>query len=681
MADDTDKFVLEYVVKVDRAEKDLDQLSKRLETVNKRAGASSDELKGFAEDALKSFRGLIPELGAAEAAISLIGRAAGPAAVGVGLLVLALKQAEEAAKRLNEQSIQARESGMSQQQLENFQRQVRGGKVTREMASSGAQNVQSFLVRANSNFDPNSEERKVLRVLGLPQGTTDSNLFLNTAAAHWHDMSEKDAMAQARRIGIVPELAKRMREKGAALGESAMTAAEIKAHEEAAKAAENLADKHAALSESVQKAMLGFDTWSMNFKAGFLDWLAHPMAGQHVFEPMTYQAKGFEEINETARLNRQEAKAVAEENKRTAADQKQQANDALKHTSEENKKYQEEQARLELAISLFSSSVATFSNAVMSREQVLALWAGSAGSGGGLSDAGTPGSKGNAPRAPAATVTTTETHNPGNVEAGKWADAHGATGRAGRWAVFPDDETGRAAIKSRITSYKAKTLTGIMNKYAPPSENDTPHYIKTISQWTGIDPNKPLTDDQYEQVVNSIIRFEGAHSTAGRTAIQVSGGAAPPTTKAYTRDAWLLGETQKAVAEKAHLNVRQLQQGRGSHGDVEWAEKSLYNEWFNREQQLKAALSVPGLSDQERGPMLQERRLLDTKITGLRDNWNLMLDRTRPGGRELTDREPQIPMNLTFNGYDNKQIWSEIDNRMRSTYGAIANDRSTKLVK
>lgn len=36
--------------------------------------------------------------------------------------------------------------------------------------------------------------------------------------------------------------------------------------------------------------------------------------------------------------------------------------------------------------------------------------------------------------------------NPGNLGAGPWANRHGAIGKAGGFAVFPDYESGRAAI-------------------------------------------------------------------------------------------------------------------------------------------------------------------------------------------------------------------------------------------
>lgn len=53
----------------------------------------------------------------------------------------------------------------------------------------------------------------------------------------------------------------------------------------------------------------------------------------------------------------------------------------------------------------------------------------------------------------------------------------------------------------------ADTLTKILNKYAPPSENDTQAYIDQVSKYTGIDPNAQLNTKTFSgpQGVNIII--------------------------------------------------------------------------------------------------------------------------------------------------------------------------------
>ena len=74
-------------------------------------------------------------------------------------------------------------------------------------------------------------------------------------------------------------------------------------------------------------------------------------------------------------------------------------------------------------------------------------------------------------------------NNPGNIEAGNFAAAHGAIGNDGRFAVFPSEEAGRGAIVSLLGSpaYQRLTLQQAINRYAPPVENDTAAYSNYVS--------------------------------------------------------------------------------------------------------------------------------------------------------------------------------------------------------
>jgi hypothetical protein len=70
-------------------------------------------------------------------------------------------------------------------------------------------------------------------------------------------------------------------------------------------------------------------------------------------------------------------------------------------------------------------------------------------------------------------------NNPGNIEYGDFAIAHGAVGSDGRFAVFPSYEVGRAAQESLFfqgKNYRNLKLSDAIARYAPPGENNTPAY-------------------------------------------------------------------------------------------------------------------------------------------------------------------------------------------------------------
>ena len=85
-------------------------------------------------------------------------------------------------------------------------------------------------------------------------------------------------------------------------------------------------------------------------------------------------------------------------------------------------------------------------------------------------------------------------HNPGNIEYGGWAVAHGAIASDGRFAIFPDDATGFAAMSALLmTDYVGLSVQDAVAKWAPPTENDTAEYVCNVCTWTQLTPETSLT--------------------------------------------------------------------------------------------------------------------------------------------------------------------------------------------
>jgi hypothetical protein len=83
--------------------------------------------------------------------------------------------------------------------------------------------------------------------------------------------------------------------------------------------------------------------------------------------------------------------------------------------------------------------------------------------------------------------------NPGDIEWGRFTQAHGATHAeqpAGRFAVFPNADAGFAAMKAlfQAPSYKGLTVEAALNRWAPPVENATNAYINNVCKWVGCQP-------------------------------------------------------------------------------------------------------------------------------------------------------------------------------------------------
>lgn len=104
-------------------------------------------------------------------------------------------------------------------------------------------------------------------------------------------------------------------------------------------------------------------------------------------------------------------------------------------------------------------------------------------------------------------------NNPGNMEYNKYTASLGAIGSDGRFAIFPNMETGRKAKGDMLFNgarYKNLTLTAAIARYAPPHENNTAAYQKAVLSAVGV--NKKMSDytpAEREKILNAMQRVEG----------------------------------------------------------------------------------------------------------------------------------------------------------------------------
>ena len=131
-------------------------------------------------------------------------------------------------------------------------------------------------------------------------------------------------------------------------------------------------------------------------------------------------------------------------------------------------------------------------------------------------------------------------NNPGNIEYGAFAIRNGAIGTDGRYAVFPDEDTGHRARERLLQSagYRNLTLEQAIRRYAPPSENNTEAYIRAVVRDTGIGRNtfmRDLTPRQLAALSRAMTRQEGWKE--GRILVARGNGTTPSETRRPPRPA------------------------------------------------------------------------------------------------------------------------------------------------
>jgi len=98
-------------------------------------------------------------------------------------------------------------------------------------------------------------------------------------------------------------------------------------------------------------------------------------------------------------------------------------------------------------------------------------------------------------------------NNPGNL---RFASQPGATKGEGGFAKFETPEAGVKALENQIKldASRGLTLSAFINKYAPPSENNTTQYISQIVAMLGVKPDTPVKDIDLASITKAIAKKE-----------------------------------------------------------------------------------------------------------------------------------------------------------------------------
>lgn len=108
-------------------------------------------------------------------------------------------------------------------------------------------------------------------------------------------------------------------------------------------------------------------------------------------------------------------------------------------------------------------------------------------------------------------------NNPGNIDYNpsvKWKGLDTDTPTDGRFCRFTNPQYGIRAMVRILKNYKKKynlnTVKSIIERWAPPHENDTASYVKSVSGRLNVAPNQfiQLDDAQMLILVKAIIKHE-----------------------------------------------------------------------------------------------------------------------------------------------------------------------------
>lgn len=104
--------------------------------------------------------------------------------------------------------------------------------------------------------------------------------------------------------------------------------------------------------------------------------------------------------------------------------------------------------------------------------------------------------------------------NPGNIRHGssKW-QGMAPTQTDSAFVQFTDERYGIRALAKLLQNYQSRydlnTVREIINRWAPPSENDTGAYVRSVAGRVGVNPDAAINVNDYmPELVTAIIKHE-----------------------------------------------------------------------------------------------------------------------------------------------------------------------------
>jgi soluble lytic murein transglycosylase-like protein len=219
MADDLDKFVLQYTVELKDSISRLEKLKEKMDKVDTQTSKTGANLKEFAKGTADEFDRLIPGLSSVAAAVGKMGGAFAIAATAVGALGAGITAVLNLREQMNQQRGDSLVTGLSGARIEDMTRKLSregGGYVSRQQAAEGMRSFFDMSNQANRNpldigvrrrlasmgVDPNSTPLEQLQQLAQKtQGMDDAHLQ-GLARANGLDIDWVRSMARVGPSGV-----------------------------------------------------------------------------------------------------------------------------------------------------------------------------------------------------------------------------------------------------------------------------------------------------------------------------------------------------------------------------------------------------------------------------------------------------------------------------------------------
>jgi soluble lytic murein transglycosylase-like protein len=686
MADDLDRFVLQYSVELKDSIQRLEKLHEKMNKVETVGGKAVGNLKEFAKGAASEFERLVPGINAVSGAI---GRMAGPLAIAstaVAALGFSIKSVLVLRNQMNQQRADSLTTGLSGARIEDLTRKLStsgGGYVSRDAAAEGLRKFSELTNSAVRNpMDIALRKKMLLSGLnpGMVGNQTSQLQNLTDLAARVQGKSDEEVSAIAaglfgpgnqQMIDWTRSIAK-MGVSG--VQNMGLTVDQQNAYNngqgDVAKLNGDLQEFHNQLNQLeivVGEKVIPVFTKLLTAVNGWFDTASNknnPNAGRKVIG----HKRTVSELTGAVIDEPIYGPEPTKDDQKKAQQQQNEAAQAQDKAAQKNVDAQNQQAYL---IQMFAGAVQTFSQAV-NIQQAWAAWAGEIGRAGNILGASTNAAK-------------LTGGGSGDWRGSQYAKQISAASRATGMDPQLIFATMMTESSGRNGQYSGTGPAGLMQV--------------NRANWKRLGNGRDVMDPAANIMVGAQILAENLKSSGGNVdaALRAYNGNSDPNYVSKVgryyagsgigqskASAFQESGARNAIAQYLSVSPAQLESGNVSRGDVSFAVDNLEGGYLNQINKLKNDLNNPMLPASSRA---QINREIFTQTNGL--NWMLqnapsLVGKSREGGQEITrDRLPSnlpaITNNWTINaaGMDAHKLASEIDKRLLKHFNDVTNHLST----
>ncbi|MGF6722438.1 hypothetical protein P3T43_001785 [Paraburkholderia sp. GAS41] len=693
MADDLDKFVLQYTVELKDSIDRLNKLREKMDGVDKTHEKSSKNLKEFTQH----FKGLTSEIGGSIGSLGKLASAAGPVGAAITAVGLAIKFASDQVGEYNANLKIAYGTGVSLTNLEGLRRSLTAsGNVDRATVDNSLSSMANLVSAAR--IDPTGAEARKLAMMGGNVGSSvQDNLGLIGQRFQGMDKGQAEALGMTYG-GLDPRMVDEMRSKGADAGKINMSDDQIANIQQYN---QNLKDLNTTFNEgksAIKEFSVGFaatmvemgkatgKALSPSANGGWLAWM------KKMGDSAMLADGGPVDPNNSVLKDTQAAIAgVAEQREKLVEDAKKDK-EAQQTTFDASTEF----AR---AAALFQSSVNAFTT-TLDEKTVDATLAGESGAAGGMGGSAsgrvaqgggttfTPGSGGSGDwkSSPYASLIEASAKKYNLDPALMWSvlmtESTGENGKTsptgakglmqinhGNWKAYGNGrdimdpaaniEVGARVLRESIDRAHGD-ITGGLNNY---NGNSDPAYVAKVNGFY----RGSMGTGQYHPVANA------NNSTMGKTA-----------SFAQTR----LRDVAGAIAAGMHgqgITPEMLLRGTYNKGDVNIGYQRAMSDAKVEFMNAYQAANAGGMNIVQKQAAAQRLKTAALNERNLEANGAEVLARSREGGQtSLTQGQtiaigsPNIAVNLNgFKGFDEKEFERRVEDVLGKTFQQVLNDMRT----